>query len=89
MRLRPRAFISDGGVKRGKVDRPRRLGAEHKRIELDAVAVDAQLKRQLTQAVEALLRLRLEAAFQQVRGGKLREFSSACRKVRIPLPPGS
>ena len=74
MRARAHALVGNGGIKRRQVDRPHRLGAEHERIIVHAVTIDAHLLRQRAQAVEALLRLRRDAAVEQMRGGEVARF---------------
>jgi hypothetical protein len=68
MRSRAHALVGDRRIERRQVDRPHRLGAEHERIIVHAVPIDGELQRQRAQAIEALLRFRLDAAVEQMHG---------------------
>jgi hypothetical protein len=66
VRDRPQPLVGDGGIERRQIDRPYRLGAEHKRIEAHAIAVDAHLLRERAESIETLLGLGRDAAVEQM-----------------------
>ena len=71
VRDRTHALVRNGRIKRGKIDRSHRLGAEHERVVMHALAIDLCLQRQIAQAFETCLRLFLDAAVEKVDGGQI------------------
>src|SRR6185503_20836611 len=65
MRLRPRSFVGNGGVEGGEIDHPHWLRAEHERIEPNAVAINLGRHCRCTDVIEALFRVRFDAAVEQ------------------------
>ena len=68
MRLRQRAFIGDGGIKRGEVDHAHRLRAEHKRVIAYAFRIDFCGDGGGANRVEALFRTLADPAVEQMSG---------------------
>ena len=67
----PPAFGGDRGVGCGHVDQPRRLGAEHEGIVGDALRVDLRIERELAHPGEALARVAVDAAVEEVGGDEV------------------
>ena len=66
--LRQRAFVGDRCIERGEVDHAHRLCAEHEWIVADAIFVNFRRNGRGADIVETFLRVRADAAVEQVRG---------------------
>ena len=81
---RAQAFIRDRRIECREINRPHRLGAEDERIIVYAIPIDLRLQSEIAEAGETFFGFVFNTAVRRCTVARLREFSSARRKVMTP-----